>query len=394
MLSKFFTRKSRQNEQGQSEIDLSARPKAGEIRQQGLTETLFVSPLPLPTGKHALGRGCFADVNDVYLEIGGTNKGMIATAKLAVMYVWLLVFVAVFMPAVLTLSITAFPPEHVQRTSAENWEIFKMFLNVALILTAFMTAIGVWVHIFGTLSDVRALAKQYPIRFNRQRREVCYIDPKRNNEVVIVPWEQVVAWVSTTQMLSQYGATRMHNFGLALERGKGDDILFLQWAHPSETHSLGMWEGIRRYMEEGTLNNEKESSWLRTLGIELTDLEKLPYEGLHSFEVEKRIAYMNGNLHRDDDYSRRIGLTISKWPLRWWYVRRVLTFWKLPYQIAEWAHRTGRPVLPEGMQQWSQPLPVNQWTKPSEALKKAVQQVRKAMAKGTEFAEACMELKH
>jgi hypothetical protein len=28
--------------------------------------------------------------------------------------------------------------------------------------------------------------------------------------------------------------------------------------------------------------------------------------------------------------------------LRWWYVRRVLTFWKMPYLIAEWAHRKGR----------------------------------------------------
>ena len=66
----------------------------------------------------------------------------------------------------------------------------------------------------------------------------------------------------------------------------------------------------------------------------------------------------------------------TPWPLRWWYIRRILTFWKMPYLIAEWAHRKGRPTLPENVQAWSQPLPPEQWAKPSPALQKANAQVK------------------
>lgn len=389
MLSKLFRGRTRVASVEYPEFNLNSHPKAGEIRQQDMSETLFVSPLPMPTGQPALGRNSFSERNDIYLELGGSNKGIVEQGKQLAVPVWITISLAIFFPVGLTLLLMAFTPEHITR---DYWQVLKTIFQVgsvfAVVSSAFLVLVVYWLT-----SDIKGLARQFPMRFNRQRREVCYVDHKRDNKVVIVPWEQVVAWVSSTQMVTQYGATRMHTFGLGLEQGKGEDILFLQWAMPSDAHSLGMWEAIRRYMEEGTPDNNQETAWLRLLGIELTELEKLPYEGLHTFEVERRIAYMNGNLHRDDEYSRRIGLTISKWPLRWWYVRRVLTFWKLPYWIAEWSHRVGRPVLPEQMQQWSQPLPSEQWAKPSEALRRASQEVQAAMAKGTGFAEACTALR-
>jgi hypothetical protein len=68
----------------------------------------------------------------------------------------------------------------------------------------------------------------------------------------------------------------------------------------------------------------------------------------------------------------------------------VLTFWKMPYLIAEWAHRKGRPTLPESVQAWSQPLPPEQWAQPSPALQKANRLVKTAMdKKGATFVDAC-----
>ena len=76
--------------------------------------------------------------------------------------------------------------------------------------------------------------------------------------------------------------------------------------------------------------------------------------------------------------------------MRFWYLRRVLVFWKMPYLLAEWAHRKGRPTLPPQVQAWSQPLPAEQWAKPSPALVKANQTVKNAMDKnGATFVEAC-----
>ena len=93
----------------------------------------------------------------------------------------------------------------------------------------------------------------------------------------------------------------------------------------------------------------------------------------------------------DDAYRKRYGYPQpTRWPLRWWYVRRVLTFWKMPYLIAEWAHRKGRPTLPQSVQAWSRPLPPEQWAQPSPTLQKANALVKTAMdKKGSNFIDAC-----
>ena len=68
----------------------------------------------------------------------------------------------------------------------------------------------------------------------------------------------------------------------------------------------------------------------------------------------------------------------------------MLTFWKLPYLLAEWVHRRGRPPLPATVEAWSQALPEAQWATPSAALVKANKIVRTAMDKqGATFVDAC-----
>jgi hypothetical protein len=244
------------------------------------------------------------------------------------------------------------------------------------------------------LSNVRTLAKSYPVRFNRQRREVCYIDDT-THRVLIVPWESVVAWVARSQGVTSYGAMRDYTFGMGLEDEEHDTVQFVLSAQPSDAHALGMWTFIRNYMEEGE-QVDTPNPMLAILGLTPTEDELKPYEGLHTFEIERKGARFMGSL--DDDgadltaaqrhqygYGKR-----TRWPLRWWYVRRVIVFWKMPYLIAEWAHRKGRPTLPESVQAWSQSLPPEQWAKPSPALQKANALVKTAMdKKGANFVDAC-----
>jgi hypothetical protein len=56
----------------------------------------------------------------------------------------------------------------------------------------------------------------------------------------------------------------------------------------------------------------------------------------------------------------------------WWYLYHVLTLWTLPNHLTEWEIRRiksiGRAVVPEAMQRWSEPLPPEQWAKPSAEL--------------------------
>ncbi|MEB0150464.1 MULTISPECIES: DUF6708 domain-containing protein [unclassified Pseudomonas] len=242
------------------------------------------------------------------------------------------------------------------------------------------------------ISGVRTQAKQYPLRFNRQRREVCFVDSD-THEVLIVPWERVVAWVSQSEMVSQYGATQFYTFGMGLEDEKNDTVQFVLVGKPSQAHAIGTWEAIRMYMEQG-IPKDQTGDWLKMLlGRELTEDELRPYEGLHTWDVERRIKEDMGDLHcpLSDEYLARVGLEPrTRWPVRWWYVRRVLTFWKMPYMIAEWGHKAGSPVLPDHVQRWSQPIPTDQWAKPSPVLQKATRTVEDAMRKQKmTFMNAC-----
>ncbi|MDD2050492.1 hypothetical protein NPS47_23350, partial [Pseudomonas putida] len=164
---------------------------------------------------------------------------------------------------------------------------------------------------------------------------------------------------------------------------------------PSDAHSLGMWASIRNYMEDGQMV-DTPNPMLAVLGLIPTGDRLKPYEGLHTFEIEREDARSMGGLdeggeHLTAEQRERYGYTkLSRWPLRFWYIRRVLVFWKMPYLLAEWGHRKGRPTLPESVQAWSQPLPPEQWAKPSPALVKANQIVKEAMdKKGATFVEAC-----
>ncbi|KAB2515624.1 hypothetical protein F8N49_27050 [Pseudomonas sp. GXM4] len=249
-------------------------------------------------------------------------------------------------------------------------------------------------YLYGMLSGVFKAAKTYPVRFNRQRREVCYVDSK-TRRVLIVPWESVVAWVSNTQGVTSYGATRQYTFGMGLEDEEQDKVQFLLLPQPSDAHALGMWTSIRNYMEDGQLV-DAPYPMLKALGLTPSGDRLKPYEGLHTFEIEREDARAMGSLDEGGDeltpeqrehygYSKK-----SYWPLRRWYMWRVLSFWKMPYMLAEWAHRKGRPTLPEQVQTWSEPLPPEQWAKPSGALVKTNQMVKTAMdKKGATFVEAC-----
>ncbi|WP_253277844.1 DUF6708 domain-containing protein [Pseudomonas chlororaphis] len=368
----------------------SQRPSAGEIRAKGLNETLFLSPLPVYTGQTQASRRNFSEMNDTFLELGGNNWGMVEQGKILAAAIWMVLGTAFIAPVLICIWLTVYSPPGIDRNF---FDIIGGFLQVfAAGSLLFILPFGAYVY--GMLSSVYAAAKTYPVRFNRQRREVCYVDSK-THRVLIVPWENVVAWVANTQGVTSYGATRQYTFGMGLEDEEQDKVQFVLLPQPSDAHALGMWTSIRNYMEDGQLV-DTPNPMLKALGLIPTGDRLKPYEGLHTFEIEREDARAMGSLDDGGEdltpeqrehygYSKR-----SPWPLRRWYIWRVLSFWKMPYLLAEWSHRKGRPTLPEQVQTWSQPLPPEQWAKPSTALVKANQIVKTAMdKKGATFVEAC-----
>ncbi|WP_421668314.1 hypothetical protein [Pseudomonas sp. ALK-5] len=390
MISRLFKRK-KPPDTSESALDIrSQRPRAGELRVRGLNETLFLAPLPVYTGQAQVSRRNFSAMNETYLELGGSNRGIVEQGKILATGIWFVLFTAFVMPVLICLWLVAFSPPEIDR------QFFDIVGDaVQVFATGSLTAIlPIGAFIYGMLSNVRTLAKSYPVRFNRQRREVCYIDDT-THRVLIVPWESVVAWVARSQGVTSYGAMRDYTFGMGLEDEERDTVQFILSAQPSGAHALGMWTSIRNYMEDGELV-DTPNPMLVVLGLTPTEDELKPYEGLHTFEIERKGARFMGSLddgaeHLSAEQRHRYGYgKRTPWPLRWWYVRRVIVFWKMPYLIAEWAHRKGRPTLPESVQAWSQPLPPEQWAQPSPALQKANVQVKTAMdKKGANFVDAC-----
>ncbi|WP_442113416.1 hypothetical protein [Pseudomonas sp. NUPR-001] len=390
MLRKLFKRQNKLTSTEPEQDIRSQRPCAGEIRVRGLNETLFLSPLPVYTGQVQSSRRNFSEMNDTYLELGGSNWGMVEQGKIFATGIWMLLFTAFIAPVLICILLVALSPPEIDR------KFFDIIGDALLTFTttALLGILPFGAYLYGMISSVHEAAKTYPVRFNRQRREVCYVDGK-THRVLIVPWESVVAWVATTQGVTSYGATRQYTFGMGLEDEEQDKVQFLLMGQPSDAHSLGMWAAIRNYMEDGQLV-DTPSPLLVAMGLIATGDRLKPYEGLHTFELERKDA--RRRCHMNDvgaDLSakerERYGYPKrSPWPLRFWYIRRVVVFWKMPYMFAEWGHRVGRPTLPEQVQAWSQPLPPEQWAKPSPALVKANQIVKDAMDKnGATFVEAC-----
>ena len=370
------------------------RPKAGEIRAQGSDETLFLAPLPVYTGQMPIGSRNFSQMNDVYLELGGSNRGTVETGKMLAAQIWMFIGFIFSGSLIVGLHSLLFPNPDFEQDIATSMK-FALQAGAYYGVPGGLLVVGFFIQCI--VSDVHKRAKTYPVRFNRQRREVCYVD-SATHRVLIVPWESVVAWVSNSQAATPYGVTRQYCFGMGLDDEEQDRVQFVLIPQFSDAHALGLWAAIRNYMEDGPLVDAPDP-WLSVLGIVLTEDELKPYEGLHNFEIERRHARLMGKLDDDPRYDlspedrKEYGFADqTPWPLRWWYVRRVLTFWKMPYLLAEWSHRKGRPTFPEQVQLWSQPLPPEQWATPSPALQKANQQVRFAMdTQGTTFATACKE---
>jgi len=390
MFNKLFKRKDKPDASESAPDIRSQRPRAGEIRAKGLNETLFLSPLPVYTGQPQSSSRNFSNMNDTFIELGGSNWGMVEQGKILAAGIWMMLTTAFIAPVLICIWVTiASPPEFNVRFSDIIGDSIHVFASGSLLLL-----IPIGAYLYGMLSSVYAAAKSYPIRFNRQRREVCYVNSK-THRVLIVPWESIVAWVSNSQGVTSYGATRQYTLGMGLEDEEQDSVQFLLLSQPSDAHSLGMWASIRNYMEDGPLV-DVPNPMLQALGLIPTGDRLKPYEGLHTFEIELDDARAMCGM--DDDYghlsaAEREHYGFPKrtpWPLRFWYIRRVLVFWKMPYWLAEWSHRKGRPTLPEQVQAWSKPLPEAQWATPSAALLRANQMVKTAIDKnGATFVEAC-----
>lgn len=288
-------------------------PPAGTTKKRLFARNDYLAPLPIPTGRKP------SDVlniiwrkNEVFLDISNYSIGS------AVMVLWPMVTL---------------------------FALMYYITSNSIILVGGLIVVGIPICfvIQGLFREV-----PLPVRFNRQRREVCV--PQADGEYWIVPWESVTAAATQHSSVSQAGKATMGLLVIGFENPdpqvKDDHKHFsLGFNCGGGTTAMALWECIRSYMEIGpdaapeaaTLNSgaslryyiDYMSDKAKTHGWFLT----LLWEGV-------------------------LGVFIFNAPLAQYLQRKKL------YPPPDLAY----PAIIE----WSKPLPPEQWAKRSPELEAAI----------------------
>ena len=287
-------------------------PPAGTTKKRIFSCNDYLAPLPIPTGRKP------SDVlntiwrkNDVFIDIGNYSIGS------AVMTIWPLVMLFLSMAY-----------------------IFNDY--GALVLGACITVIPICFVIQGLFREV-----PLPVRFNRQRREVCV--PMGDGDYWIVPWESVTAAATQHSSTSQAGKNTMGLLIVGFENPdplakEGNKHFYLAF-NCGGTTAMALWECMRSYMEIGP-DAAPEAAALNSGG-----------------SWRYYIDYLNG---RADKYGWLItflwdglvGILVFNAPLATYLQRKKL------YPPPQLSH----PDIIE----WSKPLPPEQWVKRSPELEHAI----------------------
>jgi len=332
---------------------ISREPYAGMIENFPSGQVIYLAPVPLPTGKPAQDYGnAVGEVNDTYMDFG---------FGLPAVFGWQITlggpFTCFCLSAFLMPIIFAFTGLVIGGTFEEA----MIFLTGPFPM---LLKIGAWgggaVLLMFLIISLNHLAKYetlVPTRFNRQRREVCFV-PVGQTEPIFVPWESLSAWVVQARGVTQYGLNIQYAMGLGFYHPPHDQQYTLEFHCAGFELAVCNWEAIRAYMEYKvhTLKEIQDP-------LDLQGPDDPPHEGLHTFY----------NARERMRRRRKAGEVGWGYPF-WWYLYHVMTLWTLPNHLTEWESRRiksmGRAAVPEAMQAWSAPLPEAEWVKPSEKLQR------------------------
>jgi len=334
---------------------LESSRKAGDVEPFLSGKITYLAPLPLPTALPPHGPH-IGELNEVYMDFGlGSPQVFMWQMTLG------LPFSGTLMLAFLPPMLAAFLGVLFGYSQVEVWDsvlgVFDESYGYALVsgFCSLFIGLGVWHH------NHKKRLQIIPTRFNRQRREVCFM-PEDTTEPVFVPWESLSAWVIEAQGATQYGIHRQYGMGIGFQHG--ETLTSVEFPCFGLPIAISHWEAIRGYMEH-------EIHDLKSIQDpqDLQGPDDPPHEGLHTFHNAR--ARMHQQI-RDGQRGRVSGF--------FWYLYHVMTLWTIPNHLTEWEIRRLQKLapnaMPEAMRQWSEPLPKEQCVKPSEELLRLSAQVR------------------
>ncbi|WP_229635436.1 hypothetical protein [Pseudomonas syringae] len=332
-------------------------PRAGDLEEKSGTEVFYLAPQPVPTGVTGFSsRNLRKESNATYLDFSLSSasiefgvRGWIGSSAFVIIF---------FMVIGISLGLYDYvnygrhPLTIALMLLSPNWFVWGVL--------GFISGINAWLFI----RTIRLQTKYPPIRFNRQRREVAYV-AKRGQPPRFVPWEEVIACVSSGKVVTQYGSHNSFSLMIGLRDSESGDVVWITVPTASLLLAVSEWEAIRSYMEEG--------------------LSALPPPMNEAYE-EGTVAYFQ--------------LCRQAYRENHWYVTYLFGFvliqfcsgWTLPCHIAAWVERLPKTSFPKSVLDWSKPLPPEQWQKPSAELIEQSKAVRKSLRQGKSLFEHFREM--
>ena len=334
---------------------LTSPPKAGKpLILQG-RPALCLSPRPVTSmqGKPLLPPAFILNLNDVYMDIG------VGQADFDVAFETRFVIFMVYLFSAIFLGVVAQGPDL-------GW--------IGIILPGIPISILLLVAFSLLIRKILKRRKVSNVRFNRQRREICYL-PVGSNKPRFIPWESLVAYVYSGTFTGATASGRpikMDDYGLNLaeyDDAEGKLTCFYQSEKTIiASFAVEMWEVIRRYMEEPA------GQWVEP---------SRPPDTRESFRKVRQALWQRfkNNTNRKWFSINPRDYSISYLCMSLYYLFHAVFLWNIPFLVSELYLRfsTCRPV-PEEVQEWSETLPSAQRASPSREFLAEREQFLKATA--------------
>lgn len=327
-------------------------PRAGRSEPFPSGRLTFLAPKPLPTGLPPADHGhAVGTVSEGYLDFGAGATSVFGwQATLGIPFFCFLLGAFGF-PLILSGLAVAHG-----RSLETAVEVLQEMFDYGFSIAAWGGLFGLFIIALPRWQAYAKLKNVIPTRFNRQRREVCFV-PEGQKEPIFVPWEELVAWVTEAQGVTEYGVQRQYGFGIGFYHPETGEKYTLEFETYGQPQAISTWEAIRAYMEYEvhTLKEIQDP-------LELQGPDDPPWEGVHVFRNARK------RLHEEYKDGKRGMLYLIGW-----YLYHLVTFWTIPNRLVEWEvkkiKRMSQKTLPKAMAQWSEPLPEDQCARPSEELK-------------------------
>ncbi|MDI5932587.1 hypothetical protein, partial [Halomonas kalidii] len=303
----------------------------------------YLAPLPLSTGQPPLDMSkAVSELNDTWLDFGGGGWPNV--------FGWQLItsgwcgFVLLCLLGLPALSFLLLP-------AAMAMSVYGGFFWSGVV----GGLAGLFIMYLGRYMGMKDLKRSIPIRFNRQRREVCFTLTD-TQETVFVPWESLMAWVVEARGATQYGVQQQYGMGVGYAHPETGKCLKLEYMAAGLPLAISNWEALRAYMEyEVNSLHEIQDPHLPR------GKDDPPWEGVHTLRNARRRM-------REGRAKGEVGPVFAFF----WYAYHVIELWNLPGYLTEWEAKRlmkTRPQLrPAEVEEWSKPLPKEQWAKPSAEL--------------------------